>query len=75
MILIAQTLLYLLAVAGVVAGTLGLINFSGGAMNPARPVELRRKRWLYAALCVCGIVASATLGFLGIPALLYAASR
>lgn len=72
MILIAQTLLYLLAVAGIVAGTLGLINFAGGAMNRARHADLRRKRWLYAALCACGIVASAALGFLGIPALLYA---
>ena len=75
MILLAQTLLYLLAVGGVVAGTLGAINFVGGAMNPARPAELRRRRWLYAALCACGIVASAALGFLGIPALLYAAAR
>jgi hypothetical protein len=75
MIVIAQTLLYLLAVGGIVVGTLGLINFAGGAMNRARPIELRRKRWLYAALCVCGIVASAALGFLGIPALLYAAGR
>ncbi len=75
MILIAQTLLYMLAVAGIVAGSLGFINFAGGAMNRARPNELRRKRWLYAALCVCGIAASAALGFLGIPALLYAAGR
>jgi hypothetical protein len=75
MILIAQTLLYMLAVAGVVAGTLGFINFAGGAMNPARPADLRRRRWLLAALCVCAIVASAALGFLAIPALLYLASR
>lgn len=72
MVFLAQTLLYLLAIGGIVVGTLGLINFAGGAMNRARPVELRRKRWLYAALCACGIVASAALGFLGIPALLYA---
>ena len=75
MILLAQTLLYILAVAGIVAGALGAINFVGGAMNPARPPEVRHRRWLAAALCVCGIVASAALGFLGIPALLYLASR
>jgi hypothetical protein len=75
MIVVAQTLLYMLAVAGIVASSLGAINFVGGAMNSARPGGLRRKRWLYAALCVCGIVASATLGFLGIPALLYAVGR
>ena len=73
MILLAQTLLYMLAVGGIVAATLGFINFAGGAMNRARPAELRRKRWLLAALCACGIVASAAVGFLAIPALLYAA--
>jgi len=74
MILVAQTLLYLLALAGVVAGSLGAIFFAGGAMNKARPVELRRRRWVLAALCACGIVASAALGFVAIPALLYFAS-
>ncbi len=74
MIFIAQTLLYLLALAGVVAGTLGAIFYAGGAMNRARPAELRRRRWILAALCACGIVASAALGFVAIPALLYFAS-
>lgn len=74
MLFIAQTLLYLLALAGVVAGSLGAIYFAGGAMNRARPIELRRRRWLLAALCACGIVASAALGFVAIPALLYLAS-
>lgn len=74
MLFIAQTLLYLLALAGVVAGSLGAIYFAGGAMNKARPVELRRRRWVLAALCACGIVASAALGFVAIPALLYLAS-
>jgi len=75
MIFLAQTALYLLSVAGIVVGALGAIDFAGGAMNRARPLELRRKRWLYAALCVCGIVASAALGFLAIPALLYLTAR
>ncbi len=74
MLFIAQTLLYLLALAGVVAGSLGAIYFAGGAMNKARPIELRRRRWVLAALCACGIVASAALGFVAIPALLYLAS-
>lgn len=74
MIFIAQTLLYLLALAGVVGGTLGAIFYAGGAMNRARPAELRRRRWILAALCACGIVASAALGFVAIPALLYFAS-
>ncbi len=74
MLFIAQTLLYLLALAGVVAGSLGAIYFAGGAMNKARPLELRRRRWVLAALSACGIVASAALGFVAIPALLYLAS-
>ncbi|MDZ4691573.1 hypothetical protein [Terricaulis sp.] len=74
MLFIAQTLLYLLALAGVVAGSLGAIYFAGGAMNKARPLELRRRRWVLAVLCACGIVASAALGFVAIPALLYLAS-
>lgn len=65
----------MLAVAGIVAGTLGLIFFAGGAMNKARAAEMRRRRALLAALCACGIVASAALGFVGIPAILYLASR
>ncbi len=75
MILLAQLALYLLAVAGVLAGTLGAIFFAGGAMNPGRPREVRRRRQLLAVLCVCGIVASAALGFVAIPALVYLAQQ
>ena len=75
MIFLAQTVLYMLAVAGVVAGTLGLIFFAGGAMNEARPIEMRRRRALLAVLCACGIVASAALGFVAIPAILYLAQQ
>lgn len=75
MILIAQLALYLVAVAGVLAGTLGAIFFAGGAMNPARPRAVRRRRQLLAVLCVCGIVASAALGFVAIPALVYLAQQ
>lgn len=75
MIFIAQTILYMAAVAGVVIGTLGFIFFLGGAMNKARPPEMRRRRALLAALFGCGIVASAAIGFVGIPAILYLAQR
>lgn len=75
MILLLQLLLYLLAVAGVVAGSFGAIFFAGGALNPARPVAVRRRRWWLAVLCVCGIVASAALGFVAIPALVYLAQQ
>lgn len=72
---IAQTLLYMLAVAGIVAGSLGFIFFAGGAMNKARPPSMRLRRWALAALCVCVIVASAAAGFVGIPAILYLARQ
>jgi len=75
MLFVAQTVLYIAAVAGIVAGTLGAIFFAGGAMNKARPPEMRRRRWVMAALCACGIVASAALGFVGIPAILYLAQQ
>lgn len=65
----------MLAVAGIVVGSLGLIFFAGGAMNKARPADMRRRRAILAALCGCGIVASAALGFVGIPAILYLAQQ
>jgi hypothetical protein len=70
-----QLALYLLALAGVVACSLGAIFFLGGALNRARPAEMRRRRAALAALCVCGIVASAALGFVGVPMILYLASQ
>lgn len=75
MIFLAQTLLFLLALAGVVAGSLGAIYFGGGALNRAAAPDLRRRRGALAVLCVCAIVASAALGFVAIPALMYFASR
>lgn len=71
MILLAQLILYLAALASVIACSLGALFFLGGALNRAREGAYRRARALWAALCVCGIVASAGLGFVGAPALLY----
>ena len=73
--LLAQLLVYLLALAGIVLGALGMIFFAGGALNRARPREYRVRRAIYAGLCVCGIVASAALGFVGIAALMYFAQQ
>jgi len=75
MTLLLQFVLYLAAVAGVVVCSLGMIFFAGGAMNRARPPEMRQRRWLFAALCLGGIVASATAGFVGIPTILYLAQQ
>lgn len=71
MIVLAQLALYLLAVAGVIAGSLGAIFFLGGALNRARYGAYRRSRAAFALLCLGGIVASAALGFVGVPAILY----
>jgi hypothetical protein len=75
MILIAQTVLYMAAVGGIVACSLGMIFFMGGAMNRARAPEVKQRRWFLAALCLCGIVASAAFGFVAIPSILYLASQ
>lgn len=75
MVILAQTLLYLLAVAGIIAGSLGAIYFAGAALNRARDAPYRRRHAFLAAACVCGIVASAALGFVGVPAILYFASQ
>ncbi|MGE0740996.1 MAG: hypothetical protein AB7O98_06605 [Hyphomonadaceae bacterium] len=74
MLFIAQTALFLLAFAGVVACSLGMIYFAGGALNKARQPEMRQRRAALAVLCLCGIVASAGLGFVGVPLILYFAS-
>lgn len=74
MILLAQTLVYMAALAGVVLGSLGVIFFAGGALNRARPRAVRIRRAVYAGLCLCGIVASATGGFVAIAAIMYFAS-
>lgn len=73
MILFAQLLVYLIAIAGIGAGSLGFIFFLGGALNRAREPAHRRRRALYAALCLFGVLASATLGFVGIATIMYLA--
>ncbi len=75
MVFLAQTLLFMLAVGGIVSCTLAFIFFAGGAMNKARRADMRRRRWVLAALSLCGIVASAALGFVGIPTILYLAQQ
>ena len=75
MILFAQLAIYLLALTGIVLGSLGMLFFVGGALNRARPHEFRVQRAIYAGLCVCGIVASAVLGFVGIATIMYFAQQ
>jgi len=74
-ILLAQTALYLLALAGIIACSFGLILFLGGALNRARPSAVRLRRAGLALLCLCGIVASAAAGFVGLPMIMYFAQH
>lgn len=75
MILLAQTLLYIAAVAGVAAGSMGALYFAGPALNRARPTSVRLRSAALSLLCLCGIVAAAAAGFVGAPAILYLATR
>jgi hypothetical protein len=75
MILLLQLVVYLAALAGIVLGALGFIFFMGGALNRARTREIRVRRGIYAALSLCGIVASAAGGFVGIASIMYFAQQ
>lgn len=75
MIVLALMGLYLAAIAGIVAGSFGAIHFAGGALSRARPQAQRTLHALCACLCLCGIVASGALGFVGMPAIMYLAGR
>ena len=75
MLLLAQLIVYLLAIAGIVLCSVGVIFFAGGALNQARPREFRIRRGIYTALCLCGIVASAAAGFVGIATIMYFAQQ
>jgi hypothetical protein len=74
-LLFAQLAVYLAALAGIVLGAIGMLFFAGGALNQARPPAFRLRRGICAALCVCAIVASASLGFVGIGAIMYLAQQ
>jgi hypothetical protein len=73
--LLAQLVVYLAALAGIVLGAIGMLFFAGGALNRARPRAFRIRRGIYAALSMCAIVASSALGFVGIAAIMYFAQQ
>lgn len=75
MIALVQMVVFLLALAGIAACSLGLIYFAGRAMNPARTGDFRVRQGILASLCLCGIVASAGAGFVGVGAIMYLAQR
>lgn len=75
MIALLQIAIYLLALAGVAACSMGLIYFAGRAMNRAREPGFRLRQGVIAVLCLCGIVASAAAGFVGVGAIMYWASQ
>jgi len=75
MVLLAQALVYFAALAGIVASTVGLLYFTGRALNRARPRPARLRSGALAALSLLGVFASAGGGFFGIGALMYLATR
>jgi hypothetical protein len=75
LLLLAQVALFALALAGIGACSLALIYFLGRALNRARPAALRLRAGALAMLSLCGIVASAAGGFVGIGAILYLAKQ
>jgi len=72
---LGQLAIFMAALAGIGAASLGMIYFAGRAANRSRPVNLRRLNALLAGLCVFGIALSAGAGFFGVGALLYVATR
>lgn len=75
MIFVLQTLIFLAALAGIAACSLAMIYFAGRAMNRAQAAEFRNRATVLAVLSVVGIVASAALGFVGVGAVMFFASR
>lgn len=75
MILVAQALVFLAALAGIAAGSLAMIYFAGRAMNRSRSRALRSRDGLLAAASLVGIAASAGAGFVGVALLLYVSAQ
>jgi hypothetical protein len=73
--ILVQAAIFLIAVGGIGLFTLLTLRFAGPAMNRNRAPASRALHGLAAAACVCGIVASAALGFGGLAAVLYIAQR
>jgi hypothetical protein len=54
-IFLAQTALFMASVGGIIVGTLSLIFFAGGAMNRARPADMRRRRASWLCFAAAGL--------------------
>ncbi len=70
-VIIGQLVIFLAALAGIVFGSIMTLNFAAQAQNRVRDQAARRRAWALAGLSLCGIVASAGLGFVGLAALMY----
>ena len=71
MLAFVQMALFLIAVAGVIACSIAMLNFVGAAMMRRRSQEERMRFGMFAALSFAGLIAFAVAGFVGIGALLY----
>jgi|CXWL01.1.fsa_nt_gi cbb3-type cytochrome oxidase subunit 3 len=75
MIFLAQLVVFLAALAGIAGCSLAMIYFAGRATNRARARDFRVRQGVLAVACLCGIVASAGLGFVGVGAIMYWAGQ
>lgn len=75
MLLLAITIVFLAACAGILFGSIYGLRLAGRALSPLRPQEERVIIGLAAALCFAGVVGSAAMGFSGISAIMYLAQR
>lgn len=75
MLILVQTLIFLAALVGIGAFSMGLLYFAGPAFSKARTRRQRRTAGVFMILCLCGIVASAAAGFYGVGAVMYYAQQ
>ena len=75
MLLLGQIIIYLAALSGILAGSLGLIYFGAGAFARARRPEQRRRSAALASAALLVLLTAAVGGFFGVGALLYVGAR
>jgi hypothetical protein len=75
MIFLLQLLVFLAALAGIGLCSVGTLYFAGPTFSKARTPSQRRLSAALMVLCLCGIVASATAGFVGVGAVMYYAQQ
>jgi hypothetical protein len=71
----AAFVVFVAACAAMVFATISTLRQAGMALNPRRPADQRRLRAALAVLSGVAVIGSATLGYVGIAALMYYAQQ